>query len=352
MILPLSGFSRQGGSANILFAPKITILKNWILTSGHPRSRLRIDLNRSCCIVFYASWRDEHFGTYLMPLSHSNQKLCLKRNVYWPYDVLIWLGPDTSSATICKKKSRFSRDRKNAANRMVYVIKEHSCIEFVVFLHVWFGVTKSMVSLVPGLCSTHESWVKFDSTLTQMSRVRVESAMKIKDMSRAWVESGWSSFESELSQLDTAWVKIESLIFPKRNLKILHLFIALQGKSQPTATFDGTPPPPPSRERPLYQIRENVMSRESDLTQIWLKWVESELSGWPIWDLSWVGVESIKKSKVLSWVRVESAELSRESESSQPEKSESSTTLIGPVPFAGWLPNLYWCIACFCEWNQ
>ena len=38
-------------------------------------------------------------------------------------------------------------------------------------------------------------------------------------------------------------------------------------------------------------------------------------------------VESIKKSKVLSRLRVKSPELSHESESSQPEKSESSTTL-------------------------
>ena len=36
---------------------------------------------------------------------------------------------------------------------------------------------------------------------------------------------------------------------------------------------------------------------------------------------------SIKKSKVLSRVRVESPELPHESESSQSEKSESSTTL-------------------------
>ena len=128
------------------FTPKITILKNWILTSGHLRSRSRIDLNRSCCIEFDAPWRYEHFGTYLMSLSHSNQKLCLKRNVYWLYDVIIWLGPDTSSATICKKNQAFP-DRKNEANRMVYVIKVHSCAKFVVFLHVWFGVTKSMVSL-------------------------------------------------------------------------------------------------------------------------------------------------------------------------------------------------------------
>ena len=37
---------------------------------------------------------------------------------------------------------------------------------------------------------------------------------------------------------------------------------------------------------------------------------------------------SIKKSRVLSRVRVESPGLSHESESSQPEKSESSTTLV------------------------
>ena len=109
MILPLSCFSRQGGSTNILFYPKNHYFeeKNWILTSGHLRSRSRIDLNRSCCIVFDAPWRYEHFGTYLMSLSHSNQKLCLKRNVYWLYDVIIWLGPDTSSATICKKIKLF-----------------------------------------------------------------------------------------------------------------------------------------------------------------------------------------------------------------------------------------------------
>ena len=48
-----------------------------------------------------------------------------------------------------------------------------------------------------------------------MIRVRVESAVKIKDISRVRVESRWSSFESELSQLNTAWVKVESLIFLK-----------------------------------------------------------------------------------------------------------------------------------------
>ena len=134
------------------YPEKSLFWKNWNLTSGHPRSRSRIDVNRSCCIALMrrtlcdASWRGEHFGTYLMSLSHSNQKLSLKRNVYWPYDVIIWLGPDTSSAAICKQNHAFP-DRKNAANRMVYVIKKHCCTKFVVFLHVWCGVTKSMVSL-------------------------------------------------------------------------------------------------------------------------------------------------------------------------------------------------------------
>ena len=58
------------------------------------------------------------------------------------------------------------------------------------------------------LCPAHESLVKFDWTLTQMSRVRVESSVEIKDMSRVRVESHWLSSESKLSQLDTAWVKV------------------------------------------------------------------------------------------------------------------------------------------------
>ena len=35
-----------------------------------------------------------------------------------------------------KKKNQAFPDRENEANRMVYVIKEHSCAKFVVFLHV------------------------------------------------------------------------------------------------------------------------------------------------------------------------------------------------------------------------
>ena len=137
----------------------------------------------------------------------------------------------------------------------------------------------------PGLCSTHESWVKFDSTLTQMSRVRVESAVKIKDMSRVRVESCCSSFESELSQLDTAWVKVESLIFLKKNVEILHIFVTLQS---PTATFDRTPPPPPVNNFVklgkmwwvVSQVSKFGFWVESELSQVskFGIWVESDLS--------------------------------------------------------------------------
>ena len=56
------------------------------------------------------------------------------------------------------------------------------------------------------------------------------------------------------------------------------------------------------------------MSRESDLTQL-------------VTQMSRVRVEAGTQIWDLSWVRVESPGLSHESESSQPEKSESSTTL-------------------------
>ena len=76
-----------------------------------------------------------------------------------------------------------------------------------------------------------------------MSRVRVESAVKIKDMSRVRVESRWSSFELELSQMDTAWVKVDSLIFSKRKRQDLAIICNFTEMNQPPATFDRTPPP-------------------------------------------------------------------------------------------------------------
>ena len=48
----------------------------------------------------------------------------------------------------------------------------------------WCNITTSTIVWLSGLCPTHESWVKFESTLTQMSRVIVESAVKTRDMNR------------------------------------------------------------------------------------------------------------------------------------------------------------------------
>ena len=136
-----------------------------------------------------------------------------------------------------------------------------------------------------GLCSTHESWVKFDSTLTQMSRRRtwISRATEFSSPwnSRIWVESETNQADCNLSQSWVNWILLESKLshwfFGRENVKILQLSVALWGKNQPTAAFDSTPPPPLSTT--FGPIRQNVMSREPVLTHdSWLKWVESELS--------------------------------------------------------------------------
>ena len=62
---------------------------------------------------------------------------------------------------------------------------------------------------------------------------------------------------------------------------------------------------------------------ESELTKLWLKWVESGLSHVSKFGIWAESESSIEKSKVLSWVGVKSPVLPHEPESSQPEKSES-----------------------------
>ena len=124
-----------------------------------------------------------------------------------------------------------------------------------------------------------------------MSRVRVESAVNIKDMSRVRVESRWSSFESELSQLHTAWVKVESLIFRRENVKILQLSVTLQKKNQPTATSDRTPPPG-------QQLFPKLSKMWWVVSQIWLHSDSNELSQ------SWVRLVNLGFELSLSWVRL------------------------------------------------
>ena len=165
-------------------------------------------------------------------------------------------------------------------------------------------INVSPLGFDPGLCSTYESWVKFDSTLTQMSRVRVESVVKIKDMSRVRVESRWSSFGSELSQLDTAWVKVESMIFRGENVKILQLSVTLQRNNQPTATFDRTPPGQqrfPKLGKMWWVVSHIWLNSDSnELSQSWVRLANLgfQLSrSWVTWIVIWVRVESARKNE-------------------------------------------------------
>ena len=162
-----------------------------------------------------------------------------------------------------------------------------------------------------------------------MSRVRVESTVKIKDMSRVRVESRWSSFESELIQLDTAWVKVEPLIFWRENVKILQLSATLQRKNQPTVTFDRTPPPPGQQLFPKLGKMWWVVSQiwlNSDSNELSQSWVRLVNLGFEL-SRSWVRLANLgfELSRswvtwIVIWVRVESA-----------RKNESSTTLVPGV---------------------
>ena len=188
-------------------------------------------------------------------------------------------------------------------------------------------------------CSTHESWVKFDSTLTQMSRVRVESAVKIKAMSRVRVESRWSSFESELSQLDNAWVKVESMIFRGENVKILQLSVFTE--KEPTYSYIRPHPPPPGQQlfpklgKTCWVVSQIWLNSDSnELSQSWVRLVNLgfELSR------SWVRLANLgfELSRswvtwVVIWVRVESA-----------RKNESSTTLVGSLAVGGLRAVFVW----------
>ena len=220
--------------------------------------------------------------------------------------------------------------------------KRAKIAEIIFISSYYFRPHLISTSSIPRLCSTYESWVKFDSTLTQMSRVRVESAVKIKDMSRVRVESRCSSFESELSQLDTAWVKVESLIFLKKNVEILHLSVTLQ---RPTSTFDRNPPPPPVNNfvklGEMWWVVSQIWlnSDSNELSQIWVRLVNLDFELSQSWvRLANLGFELIRSwvTWIVIWVRVESA-----------RKNESSTTLVDTITVS--LTVKYWQIIHACE---
>ena len=134
-----------------------------------------------------------------------------------------------------------------------------------------------------------------ESNLTRLWLKWVESESSRPWKSRIWVESESShadrQFESELSQLDTAWVKVESMIFRGENVKILQLSVTLQRKNQPTATFDRTPPPPPGQ-----QLFPKLGKMWWIVSQIWLNSDSNELNQ------SWVRLANLGFELSRSWV--------------------------------------------------
>ena len=86
-----------------------------------------------------------------------------------------------------------------------------------------------------------------ESNLTRLWLKWVESELSRPWKSWMWVESESNHVDRHLSQNWVNCILLESKLshqmFWRENVKILHLSVALQGKNQPKATFDRTPPP-------------------------------------------------------------------------------------------------------------
>ena len=180
-----------------------------------------------------------------------------------------------------------------------------------------FGKAAPLRRVVLDSWVVSQIWLDSDSNESSQSWVGRES----EDMSRVRVESCWSSFESELSQLDTAWVIVESLIFLKRKHQY-YAFICSLTEKEPTFSNIRLHPPPPGQQLfaklgkmwwVMSQIWLNPHSNE--LSQSWIRlvnlgfelsrsWVRLanlgfELSrSWVTWIFIWVRVESARKKWV------------------------------------------------------
>ena len=104
-------------------------------------------------------------------------------------------------------ENKLSKTNYRSGKISYCLVNGHRCIEvaYAIICHsnkVTFeqGCARLM-SREPNLARLWLKWVESEL-----------SAVKIKDMSRVWVESCWPSFESELSQLGTARVKVQSLL--------------------------------------------------------------------------------------------------------------------------------------------
>ena len=151
-----------------------------------------------------------------------------------------------------------------------------------------------------------------NSLATVVTRVVLDSWV----VSQIWLDSdsnessqSWVSYENqgyESSQswvtLIVIWVRVESTGYclsqscitdfsEEKTFKIWHLLVALQGKNQPTATFDRTPPPPPGQ-----QILAKLCKMWRVVSQIWLSSDSNELSR------SWVRLANFEFELSRSWV--------------------------------------------------
>ena len=149
-------------------------------------------------------------------------------------------------------------------------------------------------------------WIDSDSNESSQSWVGRENEEYESSQSRISLIVIWARVESTGYCLRQSWVtdfsedKTLALTLPK----FLHSFVASKGERTNIQLHLAAAPSP--RSTTFGKIRWNVMSRESDLTQLWLKWVESELSQVSKFGIrvesEWLNSDSNELSR--SWVRL------------------------------------------------
>ena len=189
--------------------------------------------------------------------------------------------------------------------------------------------TKPTARVVLDSWVVSQIWLDSDSNESSQSRVGRENQGYESSQSRVTLIVIWVRVESTGYCLIQTWVND----FSRRKRQDLAVICNFTEKVPTYSYIRPQPPPPPLNN--FSQIRQNVMSRESDLTQLWLKWVESECwvrlvnLGFGL-SRSWVRLANLgfELSRnwvtwIVIWVRVESA-----------RKNESSTTLLTAEPAA------------------
>ena len=148
-----------------------------------------------------------------------------------------------------------------------------------------------------------------ESNLTRLWLKWVESESSRPWKSTIWVESEWSHADRHLSQSWAGYCLSQSWVtdFSKRKRQDLAIIYNLTEK-EPTYSYIR---PPPLRSTTFFPKLGKiwwVVTRESDLTQLWLKWVESELSQVSNFGF-WVESELSQVSNFGIWVESELSHL-------------------------------------------